>query len=149
MEDLNSCVANSISSVLRDRKLTNDNLSKLSSIHLADIEKITDSSNQEDLSLQTIATMAKALNISLDYIVGLSDEAHEEKELREKINAFINSKKTKNARPLSDKKIQKAIVLLRNQKVSWIEIKNFIKSEFTIDVSIEAIRKKYKTLTEG
>lgn len=141
-------VSNRLAFLMEERKLNASQLSKISDVSVDDIDFILDPKNSKDILLENIVKIATSLNVSIDFLVGSSDEVENENELVQKVNAFLSLSKNINPRPLSSKKAEKAIVMLKNEKVSLKMIKNFLKSELDIDVSEEAIRRKYNSIVK-
>ncbi len=68
-------------------------------------------------------------------------------ELRKKLNSFIQENTKEKTNPLSRKEVEVSIVELKNGGVTYDKILKFLKKEFNIEVTVQAVQQKYKSLT--
>ena len=69
-------------------------------------------------------------------------------ELQNKIDSFIEEEGVSNKRPLGKIEVQETIVQLRTAGISFGKITEFIKKEFNIKVTVQAVSQKYKSLNK-
>lgn len=113
--------------------------------------RINESDKQDPFS--HLVNIAKLFSVSTDYILGLTDQPNGyfhndleiDKDLKEKLDKISEQERNKK-RPLSSPKVQNVMISLKRRGISNKEIKNFIKSEFDIEVSIEAVRNKLNSI---
>lgn len=66
--------------------------------------------------------------------------------LDEKIQKFIEAETSVHSRPLSSSAARKSILKLREAGISFDKITLFLKEELGIEVSMQAVAKKHKSL---
>jgi len=68
-------------------------------------------------------------------------------ELENKIDSFVKKHRISKKRPLSNPDAELAIIKLRKEaKMSFSKIREFLKKELDIDVSVQSISQKYNAL---
>ena len=71
-----------------------------------------------------------------------------DEELQNKIDSFIKEEGISDKRPLGRVEVQETILQLKAAGISFNKITDFIKKEFNIEVSVQAVSQKYKSLTK-
>ena len=97
MENLKS----RIDEILSERNLTRIDLANLASVHRNVIAKL----NYASISLSTAIKIANILNISIDYMVGLSEDDSKFKPTNNNINFYNNCKKILEELNISQRKL--------------------------------------------
>lgn len=111
MENLKS----RIDEILSERNLTRIDLANLASVHRNVIAKL----NYASISLPTAIKIANILNISIDYMVGLSEDDSKFKPTNNNINFYNNCKKILEELNISQRKLCRDLNFSTDSFTRW------------------------------